>query len=431
MTRLSRRSFLSLAALPVIGQPTFTLTASDDLFLEDLSRRASLFFWEQADPRTGLVLDRARADGTQRKDRTLDVASTAATGFGLTALCIAAERRWIDRNEVQNRVRTTLRHLRYDQPNHLGWLYHFVDRKSGERVWKCELSTIDTALLLAGALTAQQCFSDDAEIGRLAQELYQRTDFAWMFDEESGFLRMAWKPETGFLRAAWTEYRENVILHILAVGSPTFPIPVRSWYRFERDLVIFGAYRFIGRGPIFTHQFPQAWLDLAGLRDGAPLGIDYFRNSAVATWAHRAFCLSLRGMYPTFSENLWGITPSDSDIGYLSWGSMFSPRDIDGTVVPCASAGSLMFAPGICLPALRTMQEEFGEAAYGRYGFADAFQPITGWVNPDVVAIDQGITLLSAENLRSRRVWNWFGRVPGIRRAIGRIFQPATAFGSV
>ena len=181
------------------------------------------------------------------------------------------------------------------------------------------------------------------------------------------------------------------------------------------DPVVFDDYRFVGAGPLFTHQFSHAWLDLEGLRDGPPFQCDYFWNSVIATMAHRRHCLSLRSIFPGYSENIWGITPSDSEIGYLGWGD-FTRRDFDGTVVPCASAGSLMFTPEISLAALRTMHERFGPYLYGRYGFSDAFHPISRWVDPDVVGIDLGITLLSAENLRTRSVWNWFNRQPDVRR---------------
>ncbi len=421
----SRRAFLaSLAAVPCLAQAKRSISKQDDAFLEDLSRRCFLYFWEQADPNTGLVLDRARADGSRVIGRSFDVASTALTGFYLTALCIAFERKWQKSDEIRERVRAALRHLAGQQENVLGWYYHFANRKSGERVWHSELSTIDTAFLLGGVIAAQQYFQDDAEIHRLAAALYARVDFAWLFDEHTNLVRMGWTPETGFLRVGWKSYDEQSILYILGIGSPTHPLPASCWYAFGRDPIELCGYRFVGRGPIFAHQYSQAWLDLADLRDGPPYQIDYFQNSVVATYALRCWCLSLRGIYPSFSENLWGVTPSDSDIGYLIWGEPRSRRDIDGTVVPCAAGGSLMFAPTICLAALRYMYAEFGERIYGRYGFADSFHPLTGWVNPDVVGIDVGITLLSAENLRSQFIWQWFNRSPDIRRGMRQIFQP-------
>src|SRR4051794_6793072 len=301
----SRRQFLAAAAASV-------LPATDEAFLEDLSHRAFLFFWEQAAAKTGLTLDRTRNAAQRVTGVSEEVASLASTGFALTALCIGHSRGWREPDEIRERVRLTLRHLAYDQSHERGWFYHFVERHTGERAWKSELSTIDTALLLAGVLTAQQYFASDGEIVRMAQEIYDRVDFAWMLDPETLCLRMGWRPESGFLRAIWGEYRENAILYVLGIASPLHPIPIRSWYAFTRDPVVFQGYHFVGAGPLFTHQFSHAWLDFRGLRDGPPFELDYFANSVTATLAHREFCLSLRSMFPGYSENLWGVTPSDS-----------------------------------------------------------------------------------------------------------------------
>src|SRR5262249_1819009 len=160
--------------------------------------------------------------------------------------------------------------------------------------------------------------------------------------------------------------------------------------------------------------YPQAWIDMRAMRDGDPSSIDYFQNSITATRAHRAYCLELASKFPrSYSDNVWGITSSDSASGYVDW-----TRAVDGTVVPCAPGGSLMFAPDICVPAMRTMRERFGDKTWGRYGFVDAFNPTTGWVGSDVIGIDQGITLLSAENLRGGKVWQWFMGNPEIPRAL-------------
>src|ERR1022692_1263816 len=196
---LSRRMFLGLAAgASYASARRFVLSPSDDAFLDEISRRAFLYFWEQADARTGLALDRTRNSGEQTPGRSREVASLACSGFGLTALSIAYRRGWHTSAEIQERVRNTLRHLAYTQEHERGWFYHFVDTHTGERVWKSELSTIDTALVLAGVLSAQQCFAADAEIVRMAQEIYERVDFAWLLDPETNFLRMGWQPESGF-----------------------------------------------------------------------------------------------------------------------------------------------------------------------------------------------------------------------------------------
>ncbi|MGH9557741.1 MAG: glucoamylase family protein [Bryobacteraceae bacterium] len=394
------------------------LKPDDDGFLEDLSRRAFLYFWEQADPQTGLILDRARCTGQRVSGAAANVASIAATGFGLTALAIAAERGWIDEASAIARAKKTLRFFE-QASNERGWFYHFLDATTGERRWECEVSSIDTALLLAGILTVRERF-EDPEISSLATAIYNRVDFSWMLDGDSNLLSQGWKPESGFLKYRWDRFSELPLLYVLAIGSAKHPITAKAWYAWQRPTVTYAGFTYVnGPPPLFAQQYPQAWIDMRAMRDAAPSGIDYFQNSIAATRAHRAFCLDLAAEFPrSYSENVWGITASDSARGYVDWGANRARGAIDGTVVPCAAGGSLMFAPDICLPALKTMRERFGDRAFGRYGFCDAFNPTTGWVDSDVLGIDQGITLLSAENLRSGNVWRWFMRNPEVPRAL-------------
>lgn len=394
------------------------LDAHDDELLDDLSRRAFQYFQDQADPHTGLVLDRTRTDGSRVAGASHDVASIAAIGFGLTALSIGAQRGWIDRQQATGRVRAALRFFAEDATHEHGWFYHFLDAATGARVWQCELSSIDTALLLAGVLTAREAFAD-AGIAQSARRIFERVDFGWMRNGDPLLLSHGWKPETGFLRSRWNRYSELPILYLLGIASPAFPLPPKSWSAWERPRMSYGVYSYVSGGALFTHQYPQAWVDLRGLHDAPPSGIDYFANSTTATRAHRAFCLDLARRFPkSYSDNVWGITASDSVKGYVGWGGPPEDPATDGTVVPCAAGGSVMFAPDICIPALRAMRERFGDRIYGRYGFCDAFNPTTGWIDTDVLGIDLGIMLLSAENLRSGAVWRWFGQNPEIPQAI-------------
>ena len=399
-----------------------SISSADRALLEDLSRRSFRYFWEQADPNTGLVLDRARTNGSPHDEQHRDVASIAATGFGVTALCVAAERRWIDPKQARERVRATLRFLAERAPQEHGWFYHFVNYVTGEREWKSEISSIDTAILLAGILTARQYFRGDAEIAKLATKIYARVDFRWMQSGHQPLLSHGWKPETGFLESAWDTYSEHTMLYLLAIGSPTHPIAPRAWKAWRRDWISYAGYSYIaGARPLFIHQYSHAWVDYRGRRERSPPYADYFENSVKATRAHRAFCIELSKEFPGYSENLWGITSSDSPKGYVAWGGPPRDPDIDGTVVPCAAGGSLMFAPDICLPVLRTIRDKFGEPdkhIWGVYGFVDAFNPNTGWVDPDVIGIDVGITMLSAENLRNGTIWRWFMRNPEIPHAM-------------
>ncbi len=402
------------------AQPQRTLSQDDDRLLEDLSKRSFMFFWEHADPSTGIVRDRARTTGSPIDGQGRDVGSIASVGFGLAGLCIAAERGWVPRDQAIARTRVTLRFFAERQTHERGWFYHFVNIRTGAREWNSELSSIDTALLLGGVLTVRQCFSADAEIVRLAETIYRRVDFAWMLAGDPRLLSMGWKPEGGFLASRWDHYCELMILYLLGIGSPTHPIPAASWTAWRRPVITFDRYSYVGGPPpLFVHQYSHAWIDFRGWRDPAG-NTDWFQNSVDATRAQKAFCLTLSKEFPGYGDRMWGITASDSRKGYVAWGG--PPRDpaIDGSVVPCAAAGSLMFAPDITMPVIREMRERFGDRIYGRYGFADAFHPTDGWVNPDVIGIDLGITLLSAENLRTGHVWEWFMRNPEIPAAMTR-----------
>jgi hypothetical protein len=399
---------------------TNKFTRADELFLEDLERRSFNYFWEQADPQTGLVPDRARMDGSALDENHRNVASIAATGFGLTALCIAAERNWINRNEARERTRNTLLFFANKAFQQHGWFYHWLDAKTGERRWQSEVSSIDTALLLGGVLTVRQYFGDDPEIRTLASRIYERVDFRWMLNDHPLLLSHGWKPETGFLGTRWDTYSEDTILYLLAIGSPAHSISPAAWYALWRD-----RYRYEGHAyfttigvPLFMHQYAHAWIDYRNRRESKGDRIDYFANSVQATLAHRAFCVNLAHEFPAFGPDVWGITASDSAKGYLAWGGPPRDPDIDGTLVPSAAGGSLMFTPELSVAALRAMKDKYGARAYGKYGFVDAFNPGTGWVDTDVIGINAGIILLSAENARTGNVWRWFMRNAEAPRAL-------------
>lgn len=406
--------------LPVKSDDTdYKMAARDAAFLEDVSHRSFKYFWEQADPQTGLVLDRARSDGSTRQNEPhRKVANIAATGFALTALCIAAERQWVSPAAARLRARKTLRFLWKNAPQEHGFFYHWMDVTTGARVWQSEASSIDTALLLAGALTARGYFDDDPEIKQLVTSIYERVDFAWMLNGDKALLSHGWHPETGFIQMRWNTYSEHMILNLLAIASPTHPIPPSAWTAWHRQHVRQKGYSYIAGGPLFIHQYSHAWFDFRNITEGHPPYTNYFTNSVIATYAHRTLCLEIASRLPSYSGNVWGVTASDSEKGYIAWGEPPLDGVIDGTVVPSAAGGSLMFTPDISIAALRTMHAQLGKRIYGRYAFTDAYNPLSGWVGPDVIAINVGITLLSAENLRTGNVWRWFMSNPEMTRAI-------------
>ncbi len=412
------RPMASLPAALFSTDPTkYRFTSAEDAFLEEVERTSFAFFWEQASPITGQIEDRGPANGGKRHN----ISSIASTGFGLTALCIADHRGWRPAKEIRDRVRTTLRFALQGTPHEHGFLYHFIETESGQRVWKCELSSIDTCLLLCGALTCRAYFRDP-EIRDLATQLYERVDWAWMMNGGKT-LSMGWFPEKGFLAARWDSYCELMMLYLLGISSPTHPIPKETWNAWQRPDFEFRGVHYIGaHAPLFTHQYSHAWFDFRGRHDAFG---DYFRNSVIATKVHKLWCLDLAKRFPDYSENLWGITASDSAKGYTAWGGPPEMGKIDGSVVPCAAGGSLPFLPEECLRVLQNIRQKYGDRAWKRYGFIDAFNPLNNWNNPDVIGIDAGITVLMAENARTGFVWEVFMRNKEARRGMELAgFQP-------
>lgn len=350
-----------------------------------------------ADPETGLVLDRAVVDLPYRSG----ACSIAATGFGLSALAIAHRRKYLDRNMVQARVKKTLKFLceRADQEH--GFFYHFLDSATGKRIWKSEASSVDTGWLLCGVLHTK-AYWEDQDIQHLSTELLNRTDWEWMLNGGKT-LSHGWAPENGFLPYRWDCYSELLAMYLLAMSSDTHPIPASAWNVWKRPMTEFHGIFYIDAGaPLFVHQYSHAWFDFRGRLDRYA---NYFGNSQRATQAHRIYCMELAAEFPWYGPDMWGVTASDSDRGYRIWGSpTLAPPD--GTLVPCASGGSLVFLPQMCGSVLQQMHDRYGKQVWCRYGFRDAFHPKEGWYSPDVIGIDLGIMVLMAENLRTASVWD-------------------------
>jgi len=388
------------------------LTTTDDQLLEELEKRNLQYFWEQASPQTGLVRDRCNVLTNVGSV----VASIAATGFGLTALCIGQERGFISLPEARERVLVTLRSLWKKMPTHRGFFYHFADINTGERIWDSEVSSVDTSILLCGILTCRRHFEEHSEISLLAYEILNRVDWSWL-SEDTSLLPHGWTPEVGFLPYRWDYYSEMMMIYLLGLGSLPHPLPADAWNAWKRTRFEFDGIRYIGSfAPLFVHQYSQAWFDFRDKRDAFA---DYFQNSAWATEAHRRFCLELAKQFPDYSDDLWGISASDSQKGYVIWGGPPTMGPIDGTVVPSASAGSLPFLPQPVMRVLTNIKDHYPRA-WSRYGFVSAFNPLKNWYDSDVVGIDVGITMLMAENARTGFVWNTFMKNPEAERGMER-----------
>jgi hypothetical protein len=406
---------LSSASVPVgpsgpkLG--LYSFAPEDEVLLEDLEQAAFLYFWEQTNPKTGIARDRFNV----RTPTKNDLGSIASTGFGLTALCIGAKRGWLPHADAENRAVDALTFLRWKLPNHRGFFYHWADVNTGERQWDSEVSSIDTAILMCGVLMCREYFH--GTVAELALEIFERIDWTWL-SEDTQVLPHGWTPETGFLPYRWDNYSEMMMMYLLGLGSSSYPLNAGAWDAWKRTIFEYDNIQYIGSfAPLFIHQYSLAWFDFRGKRDRYA---DYFHNSIIATDVHRRFCIDLASRFRDYSDDLWGITASDSVHGYVSWGGPPATGPIDGTVVPAAAGGSIPFLPEATMRVLRTMRNRYGTNAWCRYGFVDAFNPLTNWYDTDVIGIDLGIIMVMAENVRGGFVWDTFMKAPEARRGMER-----------
>jgi hypothetical protein len=410
-------SALAPAAAP-IPAPAQPFSSEDDQLLDDIERLSCCYFWEQASSETGLVKDRCNTRRATTDNST--VASIAATGFGLTALCIGDLRGFISHADARKRVLTTLNFLRDKLAHHRGFFYHFANINTGERVWDSEVSSVDTAILLCGILTCRTHFRD-TDITLAAHAITNRVEWTWL-SEDTSLLPHGWRPEVGFLQYRWDYYNEMMMMYLLGLGSPTYAIRTEAWDAWKRMAFEYEGLRYIGSfAPLFVHQYSQAWFDFRGKRDRYA---DYFQNSITATEVHRRFCIELGRQFPDYSADFWGITASDSQNGYVIWGGPPSIGPIDGSVAPAAAGGSLPFLPQETIRVLRTIHTRYPRA-WSCYGFVDALNPLKNWYDTDVVGIDTGITMIMAENARTGYIWKVFMENPEAQRGMERAgFKP-------
>lgn len=393
-------------ALFVTITPASPAASPDEAFLDRLEYDSILYFAYEANPANGLVKDSSRPGSP---------ASVAVAGFGLVAMCIGDSHGWIDHDKAYDRVVRTLRTFKNDVPNEHGFFYHFLDMRTASRAWSSELSSIDTALFLAGALFAGEYFKG-TEVEGLARELYERVDWPWMMNGKS-VMCMGWKPESGFLWYYWDSYSEAMVLYALAIGSPTHPVSKEAWSAWRRQVDSYGGYEVVycPTGSIFTYQYSHAWIDFRNIYDGR---INYFDNSINATKANRQFCIDNAPKYKSYGENSWGLTACLGPDGYMGYGAKPGEGLNDGTIAPCGMGGSIVFDPQVCLNGLKDLYGKNKSFLYGKYGFKDAFNLDKGWWAEEYLGIDVGITLLMVENYRSGLIWDKFMKVDAINRWI-------------
>lgn len=386
--------------------------------LLDLESNLSFnFFWNEANcdkksPGFGLIRD--RAPGSK------NIASIASVGFGLSALAIGAERGYIPRSCAYERALGTLNTILYNVDNVYGFYYHFLYMDNGKRALKSEVSIIDTAIAVNGAILCGEYFG--GEIKEKAYKIYSRINWDWFVDKKRELFYMSYTPEKGF-SGWWDFYAEQLMLYILASGSPTYRTNPDLLYKFFRNTVSCPGSEapFINSwyGSIFTYQFSHAWFDFRNKKD--LLGIDWWENSVNAIKANRQYCIDMGEYFKTFHSRSWGLTPCDGPWGYngrygtAPSGIINTEHVADGTVPPAGPAGSISFVPEESKEALLYMYSNH-EKLWSKYGFKDAYNLDVDhkWYASNVIGIDKGISLLMIENYRTEFIWSHFMKNPYI-----------------
>jgi hypothetical protein len=403
------------------------------------------YFTKEINPANGLIYDKTQPGSAS---------SIAVVGLGLSSYVVGVEKGLLTREEAIKKTLTIL-HFFYegkqseetDAMGYKGFYYHFLDMDTGARVNECELSTIDTALFIAGALTAAGYFTkktrDENQIRLLADKLYKRIDWQWALNK-TGNICHGWKPENGFLEAYWnTDYSEAMILYIFALGSATFPIPKESYENWISTFKLKTIYhiKFLYAGPLFIHQLSHIWIDFRGIKDdfNRKAKFDYFENSGRATRIQQKYAIENKNAFAYYGKKCWGVTASSGPgpatikidgvvrtfYNYKARGVPYGPDD--GTVSPWAVIASLPFAPAIVLDSIKYSIGKLG-LKKNQYGFVSSFNPTfpdkqknsNGWVSPWIYGLNQGPVILMIENYSSGLIWTIMKKCPVVIRGLKR-----------
>jgi hypothetical protein len=412
---------------------------SDEALTARLQRAAFSYLIDYTNAETGLVADTSRPGSP---------CSIAVVGFALSCYPIAVRNGWLSRAEAATRTLKVLRFFcqstQMDTPDatgYKGFYYHFLDMQTGKRVWQCELSLIDTALLIAGVLVAG-CYFDgggESEIRELADALYRRVDWRWAQDGTPG-ISQGWKPECGFLHYGWEGYNEAVLVYVLGLGSPTFPLTPAGYVTWE---LTYQWENMLGRdvlhsGPLFTHLFSHAWIDFRGIRDAfmREKASDYFENTKNAVAIHREYGERNPRGFRAYSRDFWGVTAGDGPVneemrengrdlrffGYMSRGVPYGPDD--GTIAPWAMLATLPFAAEVALAGTRRLLEMYPQVC-SQDRFSSGFNPTLqsetgGWLSEGWYGLDQGLLVMMIQNHRTGLIWEIMRHCSYVRDGLKR-----------
>ena len=426
------------------GKVNYPITAGEESMLDSIQHKTFLFFLNEHHPENGIV-----------KDRTLSKApsSIAATGFGIPCFAIGAERKWISREQAAEITLKILRFFMNSPQNtdkngtgYKGFYYHFLKMDTGTREWDCELSSVDTGILMMGIIFARNYYNRDNkvenEIRLLSAKLLERVDWNFMLlpasKKYANTISMAWTHEKGLEDYGWCGYNEALFLYILAAGNGmnNAEQSYATWLQTYKWQTPYKGLSHVAFPPLFGHQFSQAFIDFRGLADKymKGKGIDYFENSRRATYIQRQYATDNPKGWTGYDSLCWGVTASDGPpdkynfedkkfLGYAGRGTSGPEYNYfdDGTIAPYASLSSLPFAPEIVLPTIKSINKKYGKKLWGKYGYYDAFNPTAKWFDNDFLGIDEGPLLIMVENFRTGLVWNYVMKDPIIQKGLNKL----------
>jgi len=426
------------------GKINYPLTTDEKIMFDSIQYRTFLFFLNEHHPEFGIVKDRTTSSSP---------CSIAATGFGIPSFAIGAERNWITREQAAD---ITLKILKFlinseqstatDATGYKGFYYHFLKMDSGKREWNCELSSVDTGLLMMGIIFARNYYNKNNDIEKnirsLAAKLLERIDWNFMQMPPTGkfayTISMGWSPEKAFHDMGWTGYNEALFLYILAAGSgmENAEEGYTSWLKTYKFYTPYIKFSHVAFPPLFGHQFSQAFIDFRDIADKymREKGIDYFENSRRATYVQRQYATDNPKGWIGYDSLCWGVTASDGPsekynfddkkfLGYAGRGTSgpgFNYFD-DGTIAPYASISSLPFTPEIVVPTIKSMNQKYGKKLWGKYGYFDAINSTANWIDDDFLGIDEGPMIIMIENFRTGLVWNYVMKDPVIQKGLNKL----------
>lgn len=426
------------------GKVNYPLTRDEEKMLDSIQHKTFLFFLNEHQPEMGIVKDRTTSESPS---------SIAATGFGIPSFAIGAERKWITREQA---AEITLRILQFfinsvqstdiNVTGYKGFYYHFLKMDTGTRKWDCELSSVDTGILMMGIIFARNYYDLDNEtekqIRSIATRLLDRVDWNFMLLPASGksanTISMGWTPEKGLADFGWRGYNEALFLYVLAAGSgmANAEKSYKAWLSSYRWYSPYTGFSHVAFPPLFGHQFSQAFIDFRGIADEymKVKGIDYFENSRRATYVQRQYAKDNPKGWTGYDSLCWGVTASDGPpekynfddkkfLGYAGRGTSGPDYNYydDGTIAPYAPLSSLPFTPEIVLPTIKSMNIKYGKKLWGKYGYYDAFNPTANWVDDDFLGIDEGPMLMMIENFRTGLIWNYEMKDPIIQKGLNKL----------